>query len=106
MNFNKSNQPVKSLVLHYANELHCDIATSIVTSKENLNSKEDAEKLAHFFWEMIDQAVEDESNNKVVEGIEDLQSWLEKTLYIFTGYFKKQGYEQEWSKGHDKYHAQ
>lgn len=106
MNFNEYNLPAKSLVLHYAKELHCDIATSIVTGKENLNSKEDAEKLAHFFWEMTDHAVDDESNNKVIEGIEDLQSWLEKALYIFTGYFKKQGYEQEWSKGCDKYHAE
>lgn len=104
MNFNEYNQPAKTLVLHYAQKLDCDLAKAIVSGESNLSSKKEAESLAYFFWEMTDQAVEDENDNKSIEGISDLQSWLEKALYIFTGYFKKQGYEKEWSEGYDKYH--
>lgn len=104
MNFNEYNQPVKKLVLYYAQKLDSDLAHSIVSGDSNLSSKEEAESLAYFFWEMTNQAVEDENEDKVIEGISDLQSWLEKALYIFTGYFKKQGYEKEWAESYDKYH--
>ena len=53
---------------------------------------------------MTDQATDDENDNKAIEGISDIQSWLEKALYIFTGYFKNQGYEKEWYEGYDKYY--
>lgn len=104
MNFNEHNQPAKTLILHYAVQLNCDLAQAVALGDSNLSSKEEAESLAYFFWEMTDQGVDDENDNKVIEGISDLRSWLEKALYIFTGYFKKQGYEQEWSEGYDKYH--
>ena len=104
MNFNEFNQPSKVLVLHYAERLNSDLAKKIANGDACLSSKKEAEELASFFWEMTDQAVDDEKESKVIEGIVDLQSWLEKALYIFTGYFKKQGYEKEWSEGYDKYH--
>lgn len=104
MHFNEYNQPAKTLVLHYAKKLNFNLANAIASGDSNLSSKEEAKSLAYFFWEMTDQAVDDENDNKVIEGISDLQSWLKKALYIFTGYFKKQGYEKEWSEGYDKYH--
>lgn len=104
MNFNEYNQPAKKLVLHYAKVLKCNLAKEIASGSANLSNKEEAESLALFFWRMTDQAVDDENNSKEIEGISDLQSWLEKVLHIFTGYFKKQGYEKEWSEGYDKYH--
>jgi len=106
MNFNEHNQPAKKLVLHYAQQLDSDLAKAIVSGNSNLSSKKEAESLAYFFWQMTDQAVEDENENKIIEGISDLQHWLEKALYIFTGYFKKQGYEKEWSDGCNKYHEE
>ncbi|WP_444930144.1 hypothetical protein ACJJIF_20675 [Microbulbifer sp. SSSA002] len=104
MNFNEYNQPAKTLVLYYAELLDCNIAKSIVSGGSNLSSKKEAKDLAYFFWEMTDQVVDDESEDKVIHGVSDLQAWLEKSLYIFTGYFKKQGYEREWSESYDKYH--
>ncbi len=104
MNFNEYNQPVKNLVLYYAEKLDCNIAKSIVSGDSNLSSNKEAEDLAYFFWEMTDQAVDDESKEKVIRGISDLKTWLEKSFYIFTGYFKKQGYEREWSESYHKYH--
>lgn len=104
MNFSEQNQPVKILVLHYAKQLNSELAKAVVSGGSNLKSKEDAQSLAYFFWEMTDQGVDDQNSNQVIEGISDLQFWLEKALYIFTGYFKQQGYEQEWSEGYDKYH--
>lgn len=106
MNFNEHNQPAKKLVLYYAKLFNSDLAIAIVSGASDLSSKEEAESLAYFFWEMADQAVEDENENKTIEGISDLRSWLEKALNIFTGYFKKQGYEREWSEGNDKYHEE
>ncbi|AWF82002.1 hypothetical protein BTJ40_14850 [Microbulbifer sp. A4B17] len=89
MNFNKANQPAKTLVLHYAKQLRSEIAESVVSGNSNLGSKEEAKSLAYFFWEMTDQAVDDQKECKMVEGITDIQSWLEKALHIFRGYFKK-----------------
>lgn len=106
MNFNEYNQPAKTLVLHYAKQINSEIARSVVSGDSNLGSKEEAESLAYFFWEMTDQAVDDEKDCKMIEGISDIQSWLEKAFHIFRGYFKKQGYQQEWSEGYDKYHSE
>lgn len=106
MKFNEYNQPAKRLVLHYARQLNSELAKAIVSGETNLGSKEEAVSLAYFFWEMTDKAVDDENENKTIEGISDIRSWLEKALYVFTGYFKKQGYEQEWSEGHDQYHQE
>ncbi|ROS05570.1 hypothetical protein EDC56_1107 [Sinobacterium caligoides] len=104
MNFNEYNQPSKILVLHYAKILNCDLAREIACGNSDLSSKKEAEILAYFFWQMTDQAAIDENEGKVIDGIADLQSWLQKALYIFAGYFKRQGYEVVWSEGYDQYH--
>lgn len=105
MTFREHNKPSKVLVLHYAKQLGCDLAIKIASGEEeNIGSIVEAEELADFFWEMTSQAVDDEANCKEIEGIIDFQFWLEKALNIFTGYFKKQGYEKVWSGGCGKYH--
>jgi len=103
MNFNEYRQASKILVLHYAERLNCEIAKIVASGEGNISSKSEAEELAYFFWEMTAHAVDDEEENRVIEGIEDLQTWLEKALNVFNGYFSKMGYEREWDEGFEKF---
>ena len=96
MIFSEHNQPAKEIALHYAKRLDRSTAQQIIIGALEISSKEEAEALTRFFWEMVDEAVEDEEKDNVIEGHSDLQSWLEKAMHIFTGYIKKQGFEEQW----------
>jgi len=104
MNFDEYRQNSKILVLHYADMLNCDIAETVVSGKADIKNKKEAIELAYFFWEMTDEAVDDEHNDREIEGIVDLQFCLEKALHIFRGYFKATGFESEWTEGYELYH--
>lgn len=102
MKFDEYQQPAKMIAIHYAIQLQSSLAQDILEGKKQLTSKEEAVEITHFFWDMVDCAVEDENNDMVIAGEVDMQHWMEKLMNIFIGYCRKMGFEDQWTDESNK----
>lgn len=87
----------KETILHYADALNDDFTKEIV-DRGLLQSKEEAEHLANFFWKMVDA-----SNSEDKKTGESSEYILEKIIITFMAYFRSSGYEEEWERISDEY---
>jgi len=107
MNFTEVNVPAKKIALHYAQRLNNQLAINVIEGRSEILSKDEAIKFTAFFWEMVDESVEDDKNNIEVVGVTDLEHWMEKLMNIIIGYMNRSGYKEEWTResnrinGHD-----
>ena len=87
----------KDFLLHYAIKLNRPLVSKIMLSNEAKNSIE-AEALAEFFWDMVDQVVKDKKVGEIVAGQSDLEAWNEYVFESIRAYLRNNGYEAEWEK--------
>ncbi|HTF83656.1 MAG TPA: hypothetical protein VL987_03665 [Cellvibrio sp.] len=85
----------KDFILHYARELDRPIVVKVIEAGQAVSSEE-ANALAQFFWDMVDEIVKDKKNGKVVAGQSDLEAWNEYVFESIRSYLRNNGYEQEW----------
>lgn len=90
------------VAVHYAITLKNEFAYAVLTQKAEISSKKDAEALTRFYWEMVDQAVDDQENGTDIQGVSDLQFWMEKLLNIIMGYLKSIGMADVWNDVSDE----
>lgn len=87
----------KETILHYADALNDDLTKEII-GRDLLQSKEEAEHLANFFWKMVDASnAEDKKTGESSEYI------LEKIIITFMAYFRSSGYEEVWERISDEH---
>lgn len=106
MNFDQHLFPAKAIALHYAEKLESPLAQVIIRADRNLASKDEAVELTHFFWEMVDCAVDDQQDDKTIAGETDMEYWMEKLMNVFIGYCKENGYEPQWADESNQINSQ
>lgn len=90
----------KEILLHYARTLNHKNIEAILT-KDKIESSEEAQELAHFFWVMVDQTVIDRGNGVAVIGQKNLESWCEYIMQSLRSHFIATGYMQIWEEESD-----
>lgn len=66
--------------------------------ESGITSREDAELLAKFIWEMVGQMNEDEEKGVEVLGSTDNSEMIPDISYELTKLMKKEGYYSVWEK--------
>lgn len=98
LDFIGKEQKAQLMCLHYAKELNAHNLVAILDCRAPVKSKEEAEALAKFFWNMLDASAADKDNSVEVLGERDLQYWMERNMNIFLGYLYQIGFGDEWEK--------
>ncbi|TQV83988.1 hypothetical protein FKG94_04765 [Exilibacterium tricleocarpae] len=98
LDFSGNDQKAKLVALHYANQFDDLITIELIENKREVTDKDEARKLAEFYWKMLDASAEDQENGVKVLGEVGLQYWMERLLNIVGGYLSSIGYEDEWNK--------
>lgn len=70
----------------------------MVLNADEAKSSEEAEALAKFFWDMVDEVVKDKKSGEVVAGQSDLEAWNEYVFETIRAYLRNNGYQAEWEK--------
>jgi hypothetical protein len=86
----------KDFILHYAEKLSNTTVKKIITEGQ-VSSSSEANELAKFFWEMVDEIVKDIEEQAVVAGQTDLEAWNEYVFESIRAYLRNNGYENEWN---------
>ena len=100
--FTEHNLTAQKLALHYARKLSDDFAISVFSLSNDVTTPTEAEKITRFYWSMINLAVDDQENEKEIEGVVDLEYWMEKLLNLVMGYLNNVGLGEYWAKVSDE----
>lgn len=91
----------KAILMYYAKTLSAPNIERVV-SATGIQSTNDAQELANFFWKMVDQTVIDKENNLIVAGQTDLDSWCEYIMQSLRSHFIATGHIDIWEDESDK----
>lgn len=91
----------KDFATYYAKELERPIVLSIL-SRGFVESKEEAQALSEFFWDMVDKTIELENQGVIQKWSEGSKFWTEKLLQTFSGHLEAAGYSDVWDEEVDK----
>lgn len=86
----------KEFILHYAKKMGNSTVEKVI-SDGRVFSSDEANELAKFFWEMVDEIVKDKDEKVVVAGQTDLEAWNEYVFESIRSYLLNNGYEDEWN---------
>lgn len=87
----------RDFILHYARKLDRGTVIKIIEAGQ-VTSTGEADALAEFFWDMVDEVVKDKKNNEIITGQSDLEAWNEYVFDSIRAYLRNNGYEKEWEK--------
>ena len=98
LDFSANDEKAKLVALHYANQFNDTDIVELLENQRVVKDREEAIKLAEFYWKMLDASAGDQENGVEVLGETGLQYWMERLLNIISGYLARVGYEKEWEK--------
>jgi len=91
---------VKALLAHYADSLNDNVVRQLLIS--GVKTEEDAFRLAHFVWVMVDSMRADCDAGREVLGRMDNGDMLPDVSYEVGLYLTQTGYEQIWNQVSDE----
>lgn len=91
---------VRALVLYYAKKVSDKSVLSILD--HGINSKEDAEHLSYFIWQMLDEMARDRNEGNVVLGGTDNTSMVPDVSYEMDILMEESGYGSIWERISDE----
>ena len=97
INFTDINMRAKDIALYYANKMENELAIKLFSGYQEITTREEAIQITDFFWNMVDEASEDQENNIQIAGTYDLEFWMEKLMNITIGYFTRCGFKDVWT---------
>ena len=96
LNYDEDSQNARTLAIHYARQVGGDLLSTFLNGQAEITSKEDAVLIIDNFWRMTDLAIQDNSENKEVDGIIDIEFWMYKLFIKVNGYMTKNGFADIW----------
>lgn len=91
----------KDFATHYAKELDRPVILSIL-NRGYVENKEEAKELSVFFWDMVNQTIEEEKKGITHKWNEESKFWSEKLLQTLSGHLEALGYSDIWEEEVDK----
>jgi len=102
LEFNENTKSAQKMAIYYAKKLEDQLLIDFMSSSKELNTQEEAAAVINGFWEMTDLAIEDNNNDKSIEGISDIEFWMHKLFNKVYGYMLKNGFEEQWQRISDQ----
>ena len=96
LKYDEDSQNAKVLAIHYASRVGGDLLKAFVSGQSDITSIEDAKLAIDGFWKMTDLAIQDNSENKEIEGINNIEFWMYKLFIKVNGYMTKNGFVDIW----------
>lgn len=85
----------KTYITHFAEKMGDSKLVEIIKTGA-VKTEQDAEYLSLFFWQMVDQSIEDDIQKLPRLFIEPNEFWNEKIMYSIAGFLQQAGYEHIW----------
>jgi len=98
LNFNESTHNAQILAIYYAKKIDLDLVIDFMESKIDITNTEDALIVARSFWKMVELSIQDNDNDNVIDGVEDIEFWMHKLFNKVSGYLTKNGFEEQWDQ--------
>ena len=102
LEFNENTKNAQKLAVYYAKKLGNPLLVDFMSSERGIASSEEALVVINGFWEITDMAIDDNSNDKSIEGIVDIEFWMHKLFNKVYGYMVKNGFEEQWQQISDQ----
>jgi hypothetical protein len=96
LKFDDDSKNAKVLAMYYGSRVGGDLLLAFVSGKADIASIEEAKLVIEGFWKMTDLAIQDNSDNKKIEGIDDIEFWMYKLFIKVNGYMTKNGFAEIW----------
>ena len=96
LRYDEDSQNAKILAMHYARQVGGEGLFEFMSGKASLSSKDQAALIIRGFWEMTDLAIQDNHDDKEIEGIADIEFWMYKLFIMVNGYMTKHGFSDVW----------
>jgi len=96
LKFDDDSKNAKILAMYYGSRVGGDLLLAFVSGKADIASIEEAKLVIEGFWEMTDLAIQDNSDNRKIEGIDDIEFWMYKLFIKVNGYMTKNGFAEIW----------
>lgn len=92
----EDSQNAGTLTKHYAGRIGGDLLLAFMIGQANITSEEKAMLVIEGFWRMTDLAIQDNHDNKQIEGITDIELWMYKLFVRVNGYMTKSSFKELW----------
>ena len=96
LNFSNQDRQAQTIAMHYAKRMSNQYALEVFLLTSDINTPAEAALITEFFWNMVDAAAEDEEQGSEIEGVIDLQYWMQRLMNILAGYMNKIGFGDKW----------
>ncbi len=96
LRYDEDSQNTKILAMYYARQVGGDALLEFMSGQSDLLSNEQAITIIQGFWEMTDLAIQDNHDDKQIEGIADIEFWMQKLFIKVNGYMTKHGFKDIW----------
>lgn len=96
LRFDEDSQNSKILAVHYAHQIGEEFLLSFMSGKADILSREQALLVIQGFWKMTDLAIQDNHEDRKIEGITDIEFWMHKLFIKVNGYMMKCGFKDIW----------
>lgn len=96
LRYDEESQNAKILAIHYARLVDEEFLLSFMSGKADILSRDQAMLVIQGFWKMTDLAVQDNHDDKQIEGVVDIEFWMQKIFIKVNGYMTKHGFKDIW----------
>lgn len=96
LNYDEDSQNAKILAVHYAHQVGEEFLLRFMSGRADIFSREQAVLVIQGFWKMTDLAIQDNHDDKHIEGIVDIEFWMHKLFIKVNGYMAKYGFKDIW----------
>lgn len=98
LEYNENTLNAKILATHYAEKNGNTLLIDFMKGNIEITNEQEAEVIITGFWQMTDQAILDNNNDVIINGISDIEFWMYKLFNKVGGYLIKQGYKKQWDE--------
>lgn len=98
LNYDEDSQNAKILAQHYAKQVGGDFLFDFMSGAIGISTKGQLCEVIEGFWKMTDLAISDNENDKTIEGIYDIEFWMQKLFIKVNGYMTKHGHSEKWDE--------
>lgn len=85
------------ILRHYAKKMKRESIESILDSG-CVAGKQQALLLSTFYWDMLDEAANDQGRGLPILESEGIAVWMEYIFHSLNGYLVSNGYEEQWDQ--------
>lgn len=79
-----------------------NLLLAFMSGQADITSKEQATSVIEGFWKMTDLAIQDNHDDKQIDGVVDIEFWMHKLFIKVKEYMTKNGFGHIWNASVDE----